>query len=193
VADDLVTSALAPTLIEISGIADLRDDDDVVVKVYSSASPLERTGTGKPLAWSSLDISPEKAFTAEAKGKIHNGKLITEPFTVRVHFREQIVDTFREMRRARLTITFNPDGSITGGIAGYQSIDGVIDSYRQSTQIGADLTHLSCPALIGAVRRAADADPDPKTGQNTAISSALRFRGIPAFAIRPTQMAQVTP
>lgn len=185
VADQVITSGMAPTLVEVSGVDDLRNDDDVKVRIYASASALELSGAGKGLPWASLDVDPDRRFMAETKGAIHDGELVTEPFDLRVRVREQIVDGYREVRQARIHARISPGESIEGGIYGYHTLASIEMNYHQSTQVGANLTRMSCPALIKAVRHYADAYPDPKTGRNTAISAALRFRGIPAFLIKP--------
>jgi hypothetical protein len=159
----------------------------VTVRIYASASPLELSGAGKALAWASLDVDPDPRFMAMAKGRIRNGELTTEPVNVRVRLREQIIDSYRELLQARVQARIKPGEAIEGGIYGYHTLASVEQNYHQSTQVGANLTRLSCPALIKAVRRYADAFPDPKTHRNTAISSALRFRGVPVFLIKPAQ------
>jgi hypothetical protein len=189
VADNVITSTGSPTLVEITDVDDPMNDDDVTVHVYASANPLEITGQGKGMAWASLDVDPDPRFQTQVKGRIRNGELITDQFDLRVRLREQIVDSYREVRQARIHATIKPGESIEGGIYGYHTLASIEDGYRQSTQIGGDLTRMSCPALFKAIRSHADAFPDPKTGRNTAISSALRFRGIPAFLIKPTREA----
>ena len=190
VADEVITSMSSPTLVEVSGVDDPVNDDDVTVRLYASANPLELSGAGKPLAWASLDVDPDRRFMAQAKGKIRNGELLTEPFDLRLRLREQIIDSYREVRQARIQAKIKPGEAIEGGIYGYHTLPSIEDNYHQSTQVGANLTRMSCPALIKAVRRYADAFPDPKTGRNTAISSALRFKGLPVFLIKPQQVVQ---
>ena len=186
VADEIITSQAAPTLVEVTGVDDERNDDHVLVRFSASASPIELAATGKALAWSSLDVDPNPRFQATAKGRITNGVLTTEPFTLRVRLKEQIVDSYREIRQARLRAELRPGESIQGGIFGYQTLASMIEQYVQSTQVGANLTKMSCPAIVNALAAHADAFPDRRTGRNTAISSALNFRGVPAFPIRPS-------
>jgi len=187
VADNVITSIGSPTLIEITDVDDPLNDEDVTVHVYASANPLEVSGSGKGLAWTSLDVDPDPRFQTQVKGRIRNGELNTDPFDLRVRLREQIVDSYREVRGARIRATIKPGESIEGGIYGYHTLASIEEGYHQSTQVGANLTRMSCPALIKAIRSHADAFPDPKSGRNTAISSALRFRGIPAFLIKSAE------
>lgn len=187
VADEVITSLSSPTLVEVTGVDDPANDDDVTVRFYASASPLELSGAGKPLAWASLDVDPDRRFMAETKGRIRNGELVTDPFDLRMRLREQIIDSYREVRQARIQAKIKPGEAIEGGIYGYHTLASIEENYHQSTQVGSNLTRMSCPALVKAVRRYADAFPDPKTRRNSAISSALRFRGVPVFLIKKGQ------
>ena len=45
----------------------------------------------------------------------------------------------------------------------------------------------SCPAVIEASKRLADGYPDPKTGNCTALSTAMYFQAEPAFVIHPSK------
>ncbi len=57
----------------------------------------------------------------------------------------------------------------------------MFEPYAQSGTTGYNL--MSCPAAVKEIRKHADGYPDPRTRKNTAISSALNFRGVPAFAV----------
>lgn len=184
-AEKAIVSREAPTLIEISGIDNEQNDKDVTVSIYSSATPLVLNAAGAPLPWASFDIDKNPRYTTHVHGRIVNGELITDTFNMQVRMKEQIVDSYHEVLSARLRATWNSDGSIHGEIDGYHTIASIKDQYVQSTQIGANLTRMSCPALLDAVEREADGFPDPITKHNTAISSALRFVGVGAFVIHP--------
>jgi hypothetical protein len=49
------------------------------------------------------------------------------------------------------------------------------------------MTGTNVPAMYHAIKGAADASPDPKTGQNTEISGSWRIDGIPAFIAESAQ------
>ena len=181
-------------MIEVSGIDNEQNDSDVAVAVYSSATPLTLNAVGAPMASVSFDVNRDPRYTSHVRGRIVNGELITDIFDLRVRMKEQIVNSYRELRNARLRATWKPDGSIHGELVGYHTIASIKDQYVQATQIGANLSRMSCPALLSAIEREADGIPDPQTGRNTAISAALRFVGVNAFVIHPqSQTAQSAP
>lgn len=193
-AEKAIVSRDAPTLIEVSGIDNEQNDSDVAVAVYSSATPLTLNAVGAPMASVSFDVNRDPRYTSHVRGRIVNGELITDIFDLRVRMKEQIVNSYRELRNARLRATWKPDGSIHGELVGYHTIASIKDQYVQATQIGANLSRMSCPALLSAIEREADGIPDPQTGRNTAISAALRFVGVNAFVIHPqSQTAQSAP
>ncbi len=189
--ENVLDSAAAPTLIEISGIDNEHNDNHVEVRIYASADPLLTDSRGRALANSTYSAVPKPALTAHARGRIVDSVLITEPTDIHLRYKEQIVDNVRELRGARIRATLKPDGSIEGGFFGYYTIKSFYDSIRQMTQLGANLSSISCATIYNAVHQYADGYPDPQTGRNTAISSALSFNGVPAFVVKPADKSTV--
>ena len=183
IADNVITSMASPPIMEISGVDDAANDSDVTVRFYASANALELDSGGKPLAFATFDIDSDPRFQSETKGRIENGVLTTEPFDLRFRMREQIIDSVREIKGARLRFQYAVGGPISGGIYGYHTVDSLIDPYAQSGTVGINL--MSCPAAIASIRSHADGYPDPRTRRNTAISAALNFKGVPAFTAWP--------
>jgi len=188
VADNVLVSQASPTLIEVTGIDDDRNDSDVDVNVYASADALELSATGGALADASYHPDPRPMLTSHVKGRITNGVLTTDTFDITLHFHESIIDARPVMRRARIRATINADGSIEGGIYGYHTLASLEDEYAQASTIGANL--MSCPGQVKALRANADGFPDPRTHRNTAISSMYRFKGVAAYVVhKPAQVA----
>lgn len=183
-------SRSAPTLVEVTGIDDARNDDSVEVTVSPSTTPLVIDAKGRAMAWSSYDVDPDPTMVGKARGRIRDGVLTTDPFTLKVRAVEQIVNGSRTFLDARLKASFKDD-VIEGEIFGYQLVSGIVGQLAQSAQVGSNLTGFSCPAVIASLNRHADGFPDPKTGRNTAISSAFMFYGAAAFPIRPAATAQL--
>lgn len=185
-ASQTLFSTAAPTLIEITGIDNANNDKDVFVTVYSSADVLQTDSRGRALPDASFTADPRPELTAHTRGKIVNGVLMTDPVDIRLRYKEQIIDNVRELRGARIHATLKPDGTIEGGFYGYYTLESYYDSIRQMSQLGANLSSLSCPSIYSAIHEYADGYPDPKTKRNTAISSALNFVGVSAFVIPPS-------
>jgi hypothetical protein len=179
--EKVMLSARSPTLIEVSGIDDPRNDPDVTVRVLTGADPLVRDGAGKPLARASYSLDPDPALVNVTHGRIVNGELTTDPFDLRFVFREQIIDNLRLVRGAVVRARFTPDGNLDGGIYGYTTVSSYYDMVEHMTQDGADNVGLSCVGVRQALDRYADGYRDRATGKFTAISSEMRFHAVPAF------------
>jgi len=186
VAAKVLFSARAPTLVEISDMDDVRNDADVQVSIYSSLTPLAVDAAGHALARASFDIDGNPQLQARTHGRIVEGVLTTEPFDVQINYKEQIIDTVRKLRATRLRALLKEDGTIEGGFYGYYDVESFWHSVQQMTQLGASFSRLSCPAVRTALNQYADAFPDPKTGRNTAISTAMQFVGVRAHIIHPS-------
>jgi hypothetical protein len=185
------SSAQAPTLVEISKLDSIKDDPEVEVRVYVSSNPVATDARGGALQRATYDIDPNPRLQSRTRGRIVGGVLTTDPFDVVLGRKAQILDTVQDLRQARLQATLNPDGTIEGGIYGYYTVESFWEMLRQFTQNGADQTQISCPGLRAAVEKFADGVPDPKTGRFTALSSAVNFVGVPAYAMKRQGAGQV--
>jgi len=114
VGDNVIVSRQAPTLVEVTGIDDDHNDDAVEVNVYAAARPLELDARGNTLAWASFKPLSDKTYIAHTKGRITDGVLLTEPFDVTLRMHESIIDSYRELKRARIKATPRPDGHHRG-------------------------------------------------------------------------------
>jgi hypothetical protein len=187
-----ISSAAAPTLIEISGIDNEVNDGAVEVAVYASADQLVMSANGRPLSNATYSIDSRPELIARTRGSITNGVVITEPFDVRMRYKEQIIDEVRHLRGTQLRVTLKPNGAIEGAFYGYYTLDSFYDSMYQMTQMAANITRLSCPAIYSGIHKYADGYPDPKTGRNTAISTAMNFVGVSAFVVKPADKPVAT-
>jgi len=174
-------SARAPTLIRIEGIDDPRNDPDVTVTISAAADPIVQDGRNQAVEWASYADDADRRLTATTHGRIVDGVLTTDPVDVRLNYKEQILDSPRDLRAARLRLELKPDGKAEGGFYGYYTLDSFYLSIEQMTQDGANASGVSCPGVRQAIDRLADGYRDSRTGKYTAISSALRFYATPAF------------
>ncbi len=174
----------ARTVIELTEVDSLVNDDEVIVTTYRGLDPMLADATGEaylPHGTQRVDERWGKKFVNRMRGRIADGVLTTEPADIvkpytynyypRQHFR---------IRDSRLRLSLLPD-SAQGMIAGYLDIwswyrafNGALSTYTLS------FGNQSSPSLYRAMHRFADAYPDPTTGQNTAISVAeeVTFRQV---------------
>ena len=143
---------------------------------------ISRDANGDVRRYSTFRVDPDTRWQNKLKGQIKNGvvnvsikqmNLLGDPYVL----------TNLEMSDAHFRIRFNQDESIEGVLGGYLPWRTIFYEYGSSgysseTMIGANL-----PATYYALKNAADAKPDPKTKENTAISAAYRVVAVPAFIL----------
>lgn len=174
-------------MFEISGIDDLENDDAVSVTVYRGLDRLLTDATGMhvmPGGSQRADTRWGESLIRHTQGKIVDSVLTTEPIgDVIIPWMNLNVPTVQLIRDMRLELQLSPTGA-EGLLAGYADVD---TWYRQL--IRNDSTHhlsngqISGISLYKALRRLADAYPDPETGENTAISTALDVNLVQVYIV----------
>jgi type VI protein secretion system component Hcp len=179
-------------LVEISGIDDERNDNDVAVTIYYSADPIKRDGTSKIiLSDYTYRVNPSPEYSqdfARFRGKIVDGVLTTEPLK-RVTLHEGPATTW-SMMDARMRIEFHPDGTMSAVLGGYRNWREFITMAFFRGSDYENTIGFQAPGMYNAVRRAADGLKDPVTGEFTGISAAYEMEGVPAF-IPPEQQKKL--
>jgi hypothetical protein len=176
-------------LIEISGIDDERNDDDVAVTVLYSTDQMRRDGRSKgvlPDFTFRVNETPEfsKDFT-RFKGRIVDGVVMTDPVNT-MHLRLSGVWEAATLANARLRIEFKPDGAMAAFLGGYLDWRAYVADAFWNSSTYETIVGFSIPGMYNAVRRAADGLKDPVTGEFNGISAVYALDGVPAF-IPPAQ------
>lgn len=183
-------------VIEITGVDSLSNDDDVTVTTYRGLDRLLTDATGKdflPRGTQRLDLRWGNEFVQHFHGKITNGVLLTDGADATLPASAAFEDlTVQVIRGLRFQLKLTADGA-EGLMAGYIDVDAFYHQLNQSWS-----THHqsygqeSAPSFYRAMQRLADGYPDPKTGKNTAISSALQVKFRQVFLKRPAQETAAT-
>lgn len=176
-------------LLEVSGIDDELNDDDVAVTLMYSTDPMKRDGTSKIiLADYTFRASDDPAYSqdfARFRGKIVGGVLTTEPLKM-VHLHEGPAGISWSLANARMQLKFLPDGGVSAMLGGYRDWRTYLAAAFFRSSDYENTIGFQAPGMYDAVRRAADGLQDPLTGEFTGISAAYEMEGVPAF-IPPTQ------
>jgi len=176
-------------VIELTEVDSLLNDDSVIVTTYRGRDKLMTDATGAsfiPGGSQRIDMRWGKQFIHRFQGKIVDGVLITEPgdwmFPATAAFEDT---TFQYIRGAQFKLRLTP-GRAEGLIGGYTDIEAFYLQLNASWS-----THhqsygqLSSQSFYRAMYRLADGYPDPETGVNTAISSALDVKFTQVFVQHP--------
>jgi hypothetical protein len=172
-------------LVEISGVDDLVNDDDVTVAIYNGVEANLRTATkGEILPYVTHTVFGDPLYQNVWKARIRNG-VLTSKDTRDVRVRTSHVHTFPHsamfLSDGRLRLEVKPDGSaVDGYVGGYADINDVFDhTARENNNFG----RYTCTGMYHAVLAGADGYPDPRTGKCTMISDAWHIKAIPAFLL----------
>ncbi|MCH2324990.1 MAG: hypothetical protein VX206_08230 [Pseudomonadota bacterium] len=177
-------------MIELSGVDDLENDDEVTVTWYRGMDRLLTDATGqKAMAGGTqrIDYRWGQSLIRESKGKITDSVLTTEPIgDLVIPWMNLSVPSIHIFKDARLHLNLSEDNA-DGILAGFADVD---TWYYQL--IRNDSTHhlsngqISGISLYKALRRLADAYPDQETGSNTAISTSLDIKMTQVFISHDT-------
>lgn len=179
-------------LMELTNVDDLTNDDDVDVTLYRGKDPLMVDAAGA-FAYGStqrVDFRWGKSFNYHLKGKIKDGVLTTEPSDVTFPESQARGVPYLSVRGWRVKLNLAPE-SAEGQMAGYTDIERYYNSLGQNwsthhRSYGAE----PMTSEYRAMRKHADGYPDPKTGQNTAISMAWEIKFVQAFILNEEQDKQ---
>ncbi|MGE4063988.1 MAG: hypothetical protein AB7E79_11535 [Rhodospirillaceae bacterium] len=86
--------------------------------------------------------------------------------------------------KVHMRLTRTASGNLDGFLAGYQPWEHLYFEIAQGGPASEDMSTGELPGKWHAMRKMADYDPDPKTGQNRAISATWRVEFVPVFVAR---------
>jgi hypothetical protein len=187
----IMTDTFNRMMIDLSGVDSLENDPEVDVMFARGRDRILTDASGQngmPGGSQRVDRRWGESLIRHTTGKIVDGKLITEPVgDLIIPWQNLSVPSYQLIRDARLELDLT-EHNATGLVAGFADVD---TYYFQLVRN--DSTHhlangqISGISLYKAMRRMADAYPDPETGENTAISTALDVKMIQTFIIDEPQ------
>jgi len=172
----MIDSAPAWTL-QLTG-KDLRHDGPVTITIDSATQHLERDANGDVLPDYTYIVEPHSPSHNVLQGEIKHGVLTITPKDI---YLEGELPFYAEiaLRGAHMRFKAEPNGTLVGYWGGYLNWERYVYMYTARPANGADSI-----GLYHALKKFADSDPDPKTGQNRYISGTFRMEALPAFLVR---------
>jgi len=159
---------------QLSG-ENLDKDGPVTVTLDRLLQHLERDALGKVMPFATYVIDPSPRSHNVFKGEIKDGILTIEPSQLTMQGQHPFYLDIT-LRNAHMRLRHEADGRVTGYWGGYLDWQRYAYMYTSRPANGADYI-----GLYHALKKMADANPDPKTGQNREISSTFRMEALPAF------------
>lgn len=182
-------------MIELSGVDDLINDDDVTVTTYRGLDSLSTDATGEGFVSGGtqrVDTRWGQSFINQVKGKIVDGVLITEPFP-EVKFpwsQGGVAGGYHIFKDLRLQLSLTPQKA-QGLLGGYVDIDQFNHRFRTTWSMHhQNYGQSGSGSEYAALRHFADAYPDPETGANTAISSAVEVTMTQVYVLHPESKSE---
>ena len=182
---ETVRDTMPAWLMSISG-ADLSKDGAVTVTLDRGLNHALRDAAGDARSDQTFRIDPDPRSHTVFPGRIKDGILTAEAPHAFIMGDQFFINEF-DFTQLRLRLTLNPDGRAEGVMGGYLPW---LPIYFQHGGNGLNAESNRAMDMVGlfrALMRMADAEPDPKTGQNQRISTAWRVEVVPAFAIAPAR------
>jgi len=189
-------------LISLTGVDDIRNDDNVEVGIFANADPIELSPNREPLLNATYAAVQDPRFRATTRGRIKDGVLTTDPVNVRFHKITNSIYLERPLNDARLSMTLSAEGTLEGYLAGYTPVEDLYNfeyAYRNgkdakggpaspraimgSSNGRAGVLGYTCNGVYHSLHDLADGNPDPATGKCTSISTQYRVKAIPAFVV----------
>ncbi len=177
-------------LIEVNGIDDLQNDDNVSVRIVQATRPVVLDALGEVQADLTFVEDNNPMTKNELRGSIKNGILTTEPTDISMNGHRWAWPELR-FKDARVRLQFADDGSATGIIGGWHKWAPLYVPQAEGGAGYEGMLSMDLPGMYYAFRKLADADRDPVTGLNLSVSTAFTIEAVPAFITHAqTQTAQ---
>lgn len=189
-ANDKMLDGLYTMVIRLSGSGDPMNDDNVTFEVGYSPDHVVKDAAGNLIRDVSFRLARSQQYT-RLKARIRDGVLETAQADLRLPAFSWGETNRGEVlfQKARVRLVLDRDGGLQGLLGGYRDWreEYARDTFNVPSGGATRETyyHQNQIAMYYALKRNADALPDPRTGRNTAISAAFRFTARPAFVVDP--------
>lgn len=178
-------------LISVSG-DDLSKDGAVTVSIDRSIDHVLLDANGNTEAYTTFRVDPDPRSHNVFQARLEHG-VVTFTDHHELHLvGDPVLISYLDLTQTHLRMTLQPNGDVTGLIGGYQPWQEIFLPIGHGGENFEENQGIDAPGLYYALRHLADADPDPKTGENRAISVAWQFEAVPAFVV-PAQGGAAAP
>ncbi|MHB1206244.1 MAG: hypothetical protein ACYCZX_11790 [Rhodospirillaceae bacterium] len=160
-------------------------DGDVVITFDRALEHLRSNIDGSPRPDTTYRIDPDPRSHNEFHGRLKDG-VISLPTPGNLHLLQNpLVAPELRLSQTHFRLKVAPDGTISGLIGGYQPWSDLYFAFAAGGPTMEICIVGDIPGLYYLLKRHADGEPDPKTGENTAISATYYIETVPAFIVPP--------
>jgi len=182
--DSVISSAVKngemSIVMELGGVDDMLNDDEVTVQIFSTqGSPLVGTD-GNVLPNGTLPVHPDTKYHSKiATGAIEEGVLVAGPFDVGLKFFIQIVDSEMLLTDSWIRLTLGDD-TASGVLSGHWSVAQIDEIIGTPTTENGNAAGFNYTEFLAAME-AADAGYDEESGECTSFTTIFRLEAVTAF------------
>ncbi|MBY0509504.1 MAG: hypothetical protein K2P94_05060 [Rhodospirillaceae bacterium] len=183
---DVLRDVAPAWIISVSSQDSLSKDGDVTITFTRALERITRDASGAAAqADMTYQMDPDKRSHNVMKGKIKNGVVtVDKPHEFHMIFDPYMMAEYN-LTKAQMRLELKADGTARGYIGGYLPWRDFFYSIANQGHIKEYATSIDVPGLYYALKRNADADPDPKTKENRRISAAYQIEAVRAFVVDP--------
>jgi hypothetical protein len=172
-------------LIEVSDIDDIHNDSDVTIRIVQATRPIVLDANSDPQADMTFYEDNNPVTKNSVHGHIKDGVVYSDSFNLSLNGHRW---AWSEMRMHDAKFRMRIDGGPAKGfIGGYQAWAPIYTRVAEGGAGYEGMLSMNLPGQYYALRKFADADPDPKTGMNLSISAVFNVEAVPAFIVRNSQ------
>ncbi len=170
-------------LITLSG-SDLDHDGPITITMDRALEHLRTNSDGSPRSEMGYRIDPDPRSHNVFLGEIKDGMATVTEHKHFLMLQNPMESPQLDLQNFHFRMKSDREGAASGFMAGYQPWHDVyfgfaVGGIGEEQQVTGDI-----PQFFYLLKRYADADPDPKTGQNSRISATYYFEAVPAFAAK---------
>lgn len=172
----------------LSGNEDPANDSNATLAFYESQDRIVKDSLGKVASDATFTIKPELKTQSLVPVTIKDGVIETRgsaEIRVRDEAWNRSTPDHMQMTGGKLRLVMTEAGGFEGYMGGYREWKRLYQNQAINARDGETNQGIDMPSFYYSLKRNADADPDPVTGENRRISVAYRLRAVPAFVMSP--------
>jgi hypothetical protein len=163
---------------------DLSKDGEVTVTFDRALEYIRSNADGSPKFHATYRIDPDQRSHNEFRGQIKGGVLsLPQPGEQLRLLQNPLVTPEWRMKHVMMRLDLRQNGTVGGMVGGYQPWG---DMYFALAQMAPGAESCITGDVVGlyySMKKHADGDRDPKTGQHMSISATYYIEAVPAFAV----------
>jgi hypothetical protein len=162
-------------------------DGDATVILQRAVQTITRDASGNAQADMTYELDPNPRAHSVLRGRVQDGVITADAAEARI-VGDAYLAAELDFKSPRLRLSLGKDGRLAGMIGGYLAWYDIYWGFAHESYVTEYAASVDIPGIYYALKKTADADPEPETGQNTRISAAFKLEAVPAY-VTPVKTA----